>query len=95
MKMKRLAGLTALGCALTLGSVTIGSVANAAPAQAATTYVRYTTGCVGTSLVKFKVVSVDYDWLEEVFGGKHDYSYRTIVYNYGYYPACGTVRIIR
>ena len=91
-KLKRTA-LAGIAGALALSGI-------AAPAYALNVYATYTTGCVGTSLVKFKVTHFDYNWIEELprwLGGQgaSDFSFRTMVYNYGYYPVCGRVTIIR
>jgi hypothetical protein len=78
--------------ALPLTAVT--QTANAAPAQAATTYVYHYTKCSGKNLYQWNVYRVDYSWYEEVFLGKKDYTYSAwgplIQYNA---PQCSTIYV--
>lgn len=75
---------------LALGIVTGTAVAS----NAATTYTYPQTRCVGTTLYRYYIYHVDYNWYEEVFLGKRDYTYGAwggvIAYNS---PVCRTIYV--
>jgi len=75
---------------LALGIVATGAVA----ANAATTYTYPQTRCIGSNLYRYTIYRVDYNWYEEVFLGKRDYTYAAwgplIQYNA---PQCGVIYV--
>lgn len=84
--------LAAVGLALPLAIGT--SMVGAQAAEAATSYTYHYNKCSGTTLYNYYTVRVDYNWWEETFQGKRDYSYSywgsVIQYNS---PACGTIYV--